>query len=272
MNNADKTVVLVTGASSGIGRACANRLAQNGYTVYGTSRNAAKLADSAFHPLSMDVNDEQSVQQAIATILEKEQRLDVVVNNAGIAMNGALEETSIDEAKAIFETNVFGVHRMIRAVLPQMRQQKGGKIINISSIAGQFGLPYRSIYSASKSAMSAMIEALQYEVESFNVQLVIIEPGDVKTEINEHRTVTKESGALKVYDKPFAAINKMVSEGVNDGITPEQLAAFVEKTIRNKSPKLRYQVGPTIQKLAVVANHIVPASFFKWIIKTNHKL
>lgn len=269
-----ETVVLITGASSGIGWNCANRLADKGYRVYGTSRNPGRFKDQKlpFTMIALDAESDESVEQAVQEILSKEERIDVLVNNAGVAVMGPLEDCTIDQARKVYETNVLGVQRTITAVLPSMRLHGGGTIINVSSIAGQFGLPFRSIYSASKAAVGKLIESIHYELAPFNIKVVIVEPGDVKTEISDHRAVASANQSKGVYEKRFQHIAAEINADVAKGLPPDAISKCIEKVIKNPNPRLRYIVSPIIPKLAVMLNHLLPARLFQWIIKTNSGL
>ena len=186
-----QAVVLVTGASSGIGRACAIHLARQGYHVFGTARRAPDqviedLRQSLASPdqldiVTMDVDDNESVIQVMEIIVEKTGRLDAVVNCAGFGIAGAVEETSDEEVRAIFETNLLGIVRVCRAAIPTMRTQGSGILINISSIGGRIGLPFQGFYSATKFALEGLIEALRMEIHEFGIRAVLIEPGDFCT-------------------------------------------------------------------------------------------
>ncbi|HJX85034.1 MAG TPA: SDR family oxidoreductase, partial [Candidatus Angelobacter sp.] len=195
----DKQVVLIAGASTGIGRVCAEYLAQKGMTVYGASRSLKAGSAAGFTALPMDVTNDNSVRQGVQQIVDQQGRLDVVVNCAGYGIAGAVEETSPQEAMAQFDTNFFGTHRVCRAVLPIMRKQKSGVIINISSLAGLMAVPFQSFYSASKFAMEGMTEALRMEVRPLGIRVVLIEPGDFKTDFPANRTSSADSQKSDVY-------------------------------------------------------------------------
>ena len=184
-------VALVTGASAGIGASCAAFLAAKGYRVYGGARSAV-MAEGV-EPLILDVTDDVSVARAIETILARESRLDVLVNNAGFGIAGAIEDTSIEEAREQFEVNFFGVLRMCRAVLPVMRRQKSGYIVNIGSIGGLIAIPFQGFYSATKFALEGFSESLRMEVRPFGIQVVLIEPGDHRTAFTQNRRATRGS-------------------------------------------------------------------------------
>src|ERR1700759_1228852 len=195
MDKENKQVVLVTGASSGIGLACATYLAGRGYRVYGTSRRAGNSQGGSVAMLTADVTDDQSVEEAVAAVLEREGRLDIVVNNAGMGIAGPVENTSIEEARRQLEVNFFGAFRVCRAVLPALRSQRSGYIVNIGSIGGLIAIPYQAMYSASKFALEGLSEPLRMEVRPFGVKVVIIEPGDHKTAITENRRMAETSGS-----------------------------------------------------------------------------
>jgi NAD(P)-dependent dehydrogenase (short-subunit alcohol dehydrogenase family) len=177
MAKENNRVVLVTGASSGIGLSCAAHLAERGFRVYGTSRRPAAGPESRVTMLTADVTDDHSVEHLVGTVLDREQRLDIVVNNAGMALAGPVEKTSIEEAKRQLEVNFFGAFRVCCAALPAMRSQRSGYIVNIGSIGGLVALPYQAMYSASKFALEGLSESLRMEVRPFGVRVVIIEPG-----------------------------------------------------------------------------------------------
>ncbi|MEM9023831.1 MAG: SDR family oxidoreductase [Bacteroidota bacterium] len=266
------TIVLITGASSGIGLACAQYLHAQGYTVYGTSRNP-NTDKAPIHWLAMDVTDSASVNAAVAALLAKEGRIDVLVNNAGIGIMGPLEETSVDEARGTLETNFFGVHRVCRAVVPAMRKAGAGKIINISSIAGQMGLPFRGFYSASKAALERYSEVLRLELEEFGIHVSVIDPGSIKTPINENRQVAKEAEAPdSPYREGFARNTAIIHADVETGLPPEAVARQVTAIIRAPQPKMRYVVAHLKQRAAILLSRLLPANAFLNILKKNYRV
>jgi NAD(P)-dependent dehydrogenase (short-subunit alcohol dehydrogenase family) len=238
----NQKVVLITGASSGVGQSTARLLSQKGYKVFGTSR---KLASAEPLPnlemLALDVRVDASVADCVKAVSSQVGRLDVLVNNAGYESAGALEEVSLDEAKAQFETNFFGVVRMVRAVLPLMRQQKQGQIINISSLSGLSPIPFMGIYSASKFAVEGYTEALRLELKPFNIHVSQIEPGFLKTPMMDKRQVATER--IREYEpwrqRAFTAIRDYEEKGPG----PELVAETVSKVIASNTPRLRYVVG-----------------------------
>ncbi|UCH21310.1 MAG: SDR family oxidoreductase [Deltaproteobacteria bacterium] len=272
-------VVLITGASSGIGKCCAEYLSHRGYRVYGTSRRASDTdspgsfqVSDTFTMIQMDVNDDDAVQEGIEYIIARESRLDVVVNNAGFGLAGALEDTSIKEVKFQFETNFFGVLRVCRAVLPIMRNQGSGYFVNISSIGGLVGLPFQSAYSASKFALEGATEALRSEVQPFGVKVVLIEPGDFRTEITRHRMKTVQTTRDSVYSDTFQRVLNIIETNERNAPTPEQIAMLVFKIINTESPRLRYTVGKFSQRIAAPAKKFLPWRWFESILARNFHL
>lgn len=243
-------VVLVTGASSGIGKSCAEFLARTGDRVYGASRTSATLP--------MDVRDDASVRAAVAELIAREGHIDVVVNNAGIAVAGAVEDTSIEEAMAQFDVNFFGVLRVCRAVLPHMRARRSGCIVNIGSIAGQVAVPYQGLYSASKFALEGLSESLRHEVRSFGIRVMLIEPGDHRTALTENRRAAAASRENPAYRERYErAVARMTSDERN-GPAPEAVARLLHRIIRLKRPRLRYAVGPFTERAAPMVKRLLP--------------
>jgi short-subunit dehydrogenase len=272
----NKKVIFITGVSSGIGKACAEHLANKGYPVYGTSRKVTsptrKNTDSGFlEIIPMDVNSDASVQEGINYLINKEGRLDVVVNNAGFGIAGAIEDTTIEEAKRQFETNFFGILRVLRTSLPIMRKQESGLIVNISSIAGLIGLPYQGLYSATKFAIEGLSEALRMEVKKFKVNVVLIEPGDFQTQFTANRQKTIESEKNQTYQEDFRRALSVIENDEKNGSSPEKIALLLEKIINDPSPRFRYLVGPFSEKLAVFLKKIMPAQL-ELILMKHYKL
>lgn len=265
MAKTSEKVILVTGASSGIGRACATALAQQGHHVYGTSR-VPRSPVGNFAMLPMDVTDATSVQAAVQTLLEREGRIDIVVNNAGIGYGGAIEDTALKEAQATFETNFFGVLRVCHAVLPSMRAQRSGLIINISSIGGMISLPFQGLYSASKYALEALSEALRMEVKRFGIHVVLVEPGDTATQFTANRRNTRGADENPVYHEAYRRTLAQIEADERGGAAPESVARTVLRIVASSRPKVRYVVGPFHQKLAVLIKCLVPSRVFEWII------
>jgi NAD(P)-dependent dehydrogenase (short-subunit alcohol dehydrogenase family) len=262
MDKENKRVVLVTGASSGIGLACAAHLAGRGYRVYGTSRRPS----TDILTLTMDVTADRSVEQAVASVLDREGRLDIVVNNAGMGIAGPVENTSIEEAKRQLDVNFFGAFRVCRAVLPAMRTQGSGYIVNIGSIGGLIAIPYQAIYSASKFALEGLSESLRMEVRPFGVKVVLIEPGDHKTAITANRT--EMSAGTDAYNQSFQAALQRTAHDEQSGPGPEQVARLLYRIVNTRDPRLRYTIGPAQQRAAVWLKRLLPYSVTEYSIRS----
>ncbi len=249
-------VALVTGASSGIGQAVAELLAANGFTVFGTSRSPKQAARS-YTWLSLDVCSEASVEAAVQSVLEQAGRIDVLVNNAGYAQVGAIEESSIADMQAQFDTNLLGAFRMIKAVLPVMRRQGSGRIINVSSVVGQVAPPYMGLYATSKFALEGFSEALWEEVRPFGVSVSLIEPAFVKTHI-----VSQQPGnPIAVYTPGRRAAMQALSTSVQNGMEPHIVAQVILRAATTR-PRLRYLVGRDAKAL-ILLKRLLPESLFE---------
>ncbi len=311
-------VVLVVGASSGIGRACAEVLYARGCRVYGTSRHApralveARTSDLAplLRMIPLDVTSDGSVQAAVGLVLACEERIDAVVNCAGFGVAGAAELTTMDEAREQFETNFFGTVRVCQAVLPAMRQQGSGRILNISSIAGQIAIPFQAFYSASKFAVEGFTEALRMEVAPFGVKVVLIEPGDFRTGFTAARrmagagaptlkgrpTTTGSAYTRQAppttpgvgqaswpahaqgdpegspYEERQARALAVMEHDETHGATPEAVARLVHRVITAPEPGVRYAVGPVFEKLTLVLKRLLPARLLAWGIAKYYRV
>ena len=246
--------VLVTGASSGIGQAIAATLAEKGLTVFGTSRHAVGGAITPFTMLPLDVRSDLSVRACVGEMLERAGGIDVLVNNAGYALTGAAEETSIEEAKEQFDTNFFGVVRVTNAVLPAMRQAGSGKIITLGSLVGLLGIPFASFYSATKFAIEGYSEALWYELRPFGISVSMLEPGWVRTALTDAGRIPAHS--LPVYEAAKQLAAASIRRYVADGLDPHRVTDRVLEIIDDPSPRLRYPVGGDatwLPRLKVVA-------------------
>lgn len=240
-------VVLITGCSTGIGRDLAQRLAQSGYTVVATARKVDTLQGlHAALKLPLDVTQPESIRQAVECTLERFGRIDVLVNNAGYAVCGTVEEISVEQVERMFAANVFGAMRMIQAVAPHMRRQRAGRIINVSSIAGKLSTPVNGAYSASKFALEALSDAARLELESFGVQVVLVEPGSIKT--NFDATVQANTQAL--YSNPASAYQPLYRQHLQTSTEmrrgepgPEAVSRVIQQAIETKKPKARYLAG-----------------------------
>jgi len=233
-------VALVTGASSGIGLVTAKALARAGYRVFGTSRKPV-ANPPGIAMLICDVTDEASVDALVAEIVERTGRIDLVVNNAGVGLLGAAEESSIAQAQRLFDVNVFGVARMVNAVLPIMRKQKGGRIVNMSSALGLIPAPYNAFYAATKHAVEGYSESLDHEVRNFGIRVVLVEPGVTHTSFEEN--LTRADQPLSDYESDRVRSETLMRKWVEDGDAPEVVANTVVKAATAKKPKLRYSAG-----------------------------
>jgi NAD(P)-dependent dehydrogenase (short-subunit alcohol dehydrogenase family) len=264
-------VVLITGGSSGIGKSIGEFLHQKGFVVYGTSRNPEKVLNSVFPLVALDVRNVESIKIAVAKIIATSGRLDVVINNAGVGITGPLEEIPMEEIKNNFETNFFGPIEVMRAVLPQMREQKSGLIINITSIAAYMGLPYRSVYSASKGALELITEALRMEVKSFGINITNVAPGDFATNIaagRYHAPVISGSAYEKVYGETLSTMNEHVDAGSN----PNEMAEAIYKIMLSKKPNVHYKVGAFMQKFSIVLKRVLPDTVYEKMLMNHYKL
>ena len=264
-------VVLITGGSSGIGKSIGEFLHHKGFVVYGTSRNPERVMNSVFPLVALDVRDANSIRLAVAKIIATTGRLDIVINNAGVGITGPLEEIPMEEMKSNFDTNFFGPIEVMKAALPQMREQKSGLIINVTSIAGYMGLPYRGIYSASKGALELITEALRMEVKSFGIHITNVAPGDFATNIASgryHAPVIKGSA----YEASYGESLRTMDEHVDGGSNPNEMAEAVYKIIQIPNPKIHYKVGLFMQKFSIVLKRVLPDKVYEKILMNHYKL
>ena len=264
-------IVLVTGASSGIGKTIASFLYDKNYIVYGTSRNPKKVTDVPFNMLALDVTKVDTIKTAVAEIIAKEGRIDVLINNAGKGITGPIEDTPTEEMKGNFETNFFGPIEVMKAVLPQMRKQKSGIIINVTSIAGYMGLPFRGIYSASKGALELVTEAVSMEVKQFGVKVVNVAPGDFSTNIasGRYHTPVFENSA---YKEKYAENLALMDEHVDSGMDTKVMAEAIYKIINTDNPKIHYKVGAFMEKFSIVLKRALPDKVYEKLLMNHYKL
>ena len=264
-------VVLITGGSSGIGKSIGEFLHHKGFVVYGTSRYPERVLNSVFPLVALDVRDSNSIRLAVAKIIATTGQLDIVINNAGVGITGPLEEIPLEEMKNNFDTNFFGPIEVMKAALPQMREQKSGLIINVTSIAGYMGLPYRGIYSASKGALELITEALRMEVKSFGIQITNVAPGDFATNIASgryHAPVIKGSA----YEVSYGESLRTMDEHVDGGSNPNEMAEAVYNIIQTPNPNIHYKVGAFMQKLSIVLKRILPDKVYEKMLMNHYKL
>jgi len=264
-------VVLITGGSSGIGKSIGEFLHQKGFVVYGTSRNPERISDSVFPLVALDVRNVDSIKAAVDNVISKSGRLDIVINNAGVGITGPLEEIPTAEIKNNFETNLFGPIEVIKAVLPQMRNQKSGLIINVTSIAGYMGLPFRSVYSSSKGALELITEGLNMEVKPFGIHIANVAPGDFATNIASgrfHAPLIKGSP----YETTYGNTLEMMNEHVDSGSDPNEMAKAIFSIIETKNPKIHYKVGAFMQKFSIVLKRVLPDKVYEKLLMNHYKL
>ncbi len=273
----NQKVAVVTGSSSGIGYETALMLARNGFRTYATMRNPEKakhISDMAkkeklpLHVLKLDVIDEKSVNDAIKTIQSDAGRIDVLVNNAGYGLIGSLEDLSLSEIKAQYETNVFGLIRVTQAVLPIMREQKSGIIVNVSSIGGKMAIPLSSTYISTKFAVEGLSESIAYDLEPFGIKVVIIEPGAIKTNFDTGMVVAKNNqNPNSPYYKSMQKFQNSLISVVKNGTLPTKVAEVILHAITSPNPDLRYTVGDDAALLAQKRKDLSDSDFQKLVLE-----
>ncbi len=265
----DPRVVLVTGASSGFGLETAGLLSKRGFRVFGTSRKpTGQSAEVGYEMVRLDVDSDESVNSCVEALLEKAGRLDVLVNNAGFVLTGGIEETSVEEAKAQFETNFFGAVRMVRACLPAMRKQGSGQIINISSIAAEIPIPFEGYYAAAKAALIAYSQALRHEVMSLGLKVSVVEPGFFHTKLAETRRSSENR--IDVYDQMRTRAGEALERDVVNGGDPRLVAEKIMRIVETKSPRLEYLVGKSGRYKALKL--LLPESMFEKGVRRRYNL
>lgn len=254
-------VVLVSGASSGIGRSCADRLWRTGWTVVGASRRGT--SSGGWSPLVMDVDDDDSVTAGVAAVVGEHGRLDAVLACAGWGLSGAVEHTSIADAKAQMETNFWGAVRLVQAALPVMRGRGGGRIVLVSSIGGVLGIPFQAFYSASKFAMEGYGEALAYEVAPFGVDVTLLQPGNVATDFTAARRAVPPAAGDDPYAAAAAKAIGVMERDERNGVAPDSVAAVVERVLGARRPPRRVSVGRLDERVGLVGKRLLPHRLFE---------
>lgn len=254
--------IIITGSSTGIGFALAEYFGKKGHLVFGLSRK--DVHSQYFTTIPTDITINQQVTNAIAEILTKTEVIDLVINNAGMGMVGAIEDSTQEEIIQLFNLNVVGSVQIITAVLPQMRAQKKGKIINISSIGSEMGLPFRGFYSASKSALDKVTEAIRYEVSPWNIEVCSLHLGDIKTKIAESRVQTKVS---EPYKKTFVPVYELMNKHVDSGSEPREVADYIDGLLKKNRWKAHYYFGKFGQKIGVPLKWILPQNMFENLMR-----
>ncbi len=265
-----KKVVLVTGGSSGLGEAICAHLTGLGHKVYGTGRTVHPGArEHGFNLLPMDITDVTSVQQGVEEVLRREGHIDVVVNNAGVGIQGAAEDITPELAMKALDINVIGAHRVCRAVLPGMRARKSGLIINITSVAANFGLPYRAFYSASKAALERYGEALAIEVKRFGITVVNVQPGEFKTNIAGKRL--RPETVILDHKPGYEKAMSILDGSLYFSRDPKELAQVIAGIIFSPRPKTHYIVAEGVQRISVLAKKLLPGRMFQRMVGKHYE-
>ncbi len=260
-----KKIILITGISSGFGKAASRLLAEAGHTVYGTVRRDCET-DKSINVLRMDLTDAGSIHEAVETVISKEGRIDVLINNAGMHSAGPVETIPAEYIRLQVDTNFLGMVYLTKAVLPYMRKQGSGMIINFSSIAGLMGLPFHTFYCACKFAIEGFTESLRMEVDQFNIKIILINPGDFNTNnTNARRKFLAPTGPEDPYNKQFMTALEIMEKNELAGKKPVFLARKIVRIVECKNPKQRYIIGALYEKIAVRLKYILPGKFFRWI-------
>ncbi len=266
----DNIVILVTGASSGIGQAIAEKLASNPkYIVYGTSRKASDSSNRKIHMLKMDVTDENSISNALEQLITKEKCIDVLINSAGFGISGAIESVPVDVAKKQFDVNFFGTVRVIQKVLPYMRAQKKGIIINIGSVAGYIPIPFQSMYSSAKYALESLSESLRMELAPFNIHVCLVEPGDTRTNFTKSRMKAGREEIEALYNPASKNAIQVMENDEENGYSPEKVAFAVFKLLKKKTPPMRTTVGLEYKAIYVLMK-ILPTRLKQSFLKKKY--
>ncbi len=278
MDGTSGNVAVITGASSGIGKAAAEFLMNKGYKVYGTSRKKpadedvvkASSGEGFIRMLQLDVCSEESVRDAVNRVLEAEGRIDVLINNAGMGIAGSVEDTSPEEVFKQFDANFFGMHRMIREVLPAMRKQGKGLIVNISSVAAVFPIPYQSMYVASKAAIEGMSGCLRNELRPFGIKVALVEPGDTKTGFTGSRVIAAGADDNSAYRNYFGkSLDVMIRDETN-GPDPVVVAREVYRVMKRRNPPVKVAVGFKYKAFLFISR-LVPSSFQSFIVSKMYE-
>jgi NAD(P)-dependent dehydrogenase (short-subunit alcohol dehydrogenase family) len=272
--------VLITGCSTGIGRATAERLARGGWTVYASARrpeSIAGLAVAGCKPLALDVCDETSMRAAVDTVEQVHGAVGVLINNAGYGLEGPFEETSMIEVRRQFETNVFGLIRLTQMVLPAMRGQHWGRVVNLSSMGGEFTFPGGAFYHATKYAVEALSDALRFEVRGFGIDVVVIQPGPIKSGFGD--TAVAHLAAPAADGSPYGAFNAALAKAIRDAYqgpmakmagTPESVAGVIEHAIGVEHPRTRYRIT-AVARIMIALRRILPDRAFDAFLRTQLK-
>ena len=262
-----KKTIIITGTSSGIGKHLAEYFGQKGHRVYGLSRKNTE--SDYFKTIPTDITDEKAVENAVSEILLSGKRIDFLINNAGMGMVGAVEDATKEDIRKLFDLNLIGAVQVMNAVLPKMRNQKAGKIINISSIGSEMGLPFRGFYSASKAALDKVTEAIRYEVSPWNIDVCTLHLGDIKTKIADHRVMSTVSEPYRsTFNKVFALMNSHVDQGTETA----EVAEYIERLLNKENWKAHYYFGKFGQRIGVPLKWILPQKTFEKLMRKYNQL
>jgi short-subunit dehydrogenase len=268
----NQVVILITGATSGFGKAFAELFVTRGYRVFGTGRKADYSEVNGVTMIPMDVTQDDSVYSAVEYVMDQAGGIDVVINNAGYGIAGAIEDTTVDEARDIFETNFFGIHRVCRAVIPILRAKGHGHIINIGSMGGVVSIPFQSFYSATKSALASLSDGLSMELKPYGIIVTRIEPGDYKTGFTNARIMAKKSGTDSIYDQRCRAAIEVMEQDEQNGADSNQLAKRLVKIVEMKQPGLVYREGMRIQTTLVSLLSWLPNRLVEKLLMGAYKI
>jgi len=260
-----RPVAIVTGASGGIGEATARALHSAGYRVFGTSRRAPAATSPGIEYLVCDVTSEESVQAAVGEVLSKAGRVDLLVNNAGVGLVAGAEESSLEQAKSLFDVNLFGLIRMTKAVLPTMRNQRAGRIVNLSSVMGLIPAPFMALYAASKHAVEGYSESLDHEIRGSGVRVVLVEPAYTRTAFEGN--VYQADQQLDVYRSARTNAEGVLRDGMKTADTPELVASAVVKASTELNPRRRYTAGRAARQISLLRRFVPTAAFDKSLRK-----
>jgi short-subunit dehydrogenase len=261
--------ILITGVSSGFGKAIAETLSSNGNQVFGASRKPMN-GDFPYKIITLDVTKPETIKAGVSEVMKQAGKIDVLINNAGFGLSGEMELTSPEDRKRIFDTNIFGYIDMVNEVLPIMRKQKQGLIINIASLAGVFAIPYQGFYSTTKFAVNGYSEALHYELKGSGVKVVVVNPGDYKTNFTSSRVMTPVNPENQAI---FEKVSAVFTKDETNGLEPKHCARLIAKIIKKKNPCFRYIAGSFFEhKLSAFLKRIVPDSWFFGIISSHYKM
>ncbi|RUU37209.1 oxidoreductase [Mesorhizobium sp. M6A.T.Ce.TU.002.03.1.1] len=267
MNKTNLGVALVTGASTGIGHATAKALQNAGFRVFGTSRRAVAERSDGVTMLTCDVTDDASVAKLVDDVLAEAGRIDLLVNNAGVGLLGGAEESSTVQAQALFDVNVFGVLRVTNAVLPTMRRQGKGRIVNLSSVLGLIPAPYSALYASTKHAIEGYSESLDHELRPLGIRVVLVEPAYTRTSFEEN--LTRPDQLLEIYDAARAGMDVILRKAMETGDAPEIVAGTVLKAATDSVPRRRYAAGKMARQVSFLRRFVPASAFDKSLRKQN---